>query len=103
MQALPTRAHLMHRWPDVLSAARSLSMLPEGQGGPLSHALASLAGRLRVSHDACSLLRACCSAASRLTASGEYRLFMTIVITACSLEGLVLGPSSSRQQESMQC
>ena len=70
MQGIPTRAQLVDRWAGVSRVSRQLSAIPQGQGGPLSIAVASLASALKV----CQLKRAhgsflnqlwlCCNAAT---------------------------------------
>lgn len=46
---VPTRAQLSDRFVDVARLSRQLSMLPEGQGGMLSLAVAKLAAALKAS------------------------------------------------------
>ena len=48
VQGIPTRAQLLDRWAGVSRAARQLSAIPQGQGGPLSIAVASLASAFKV-------------------------------------------------------
>lgn len=45
---MPTRAQLADQFTDVARLSRELSLLPEGQGGMLSVAVAKLAAKLKV-------------------------------------------------------
>jgi len=45
---VPTRAQLTDQFTDVARLSRELSLLPEGQGGMLSVAVAKLAAKLKV-------------------------------------------------------
>lgn len=45
---MPTRAQLADQFQDVARLSRELSMVPEGQGGMLSVAVAKLAAALKV-------------------------------------------------------
>ena len=53
VQGIPTRAQLVDRWAAVRRAARQLSTIPQGQGGPLSIAVATLASALKVCMQSC--------------------------------------------------
>ena len=53
-QGIATRAQLVDRWSGVSRVTRQLAAIPQGQGGPLSIAVASLASALKVLYDAFS-------------------------------------------------
>lgn len=53
---VPTRAQLTDQFTDVARLSRELSLLPEGQGGMLSVAVAKLAAKLKV----CAAAAGCC-------------------------------------------
>ncbi|KAL0045851.1 hypothetical protein WJX82_006724 [Trebouxia sp. C0006] len=48
LQGIPTRAQLVDRWSGVSRVTRQLAAIPQGQGGPLSIAVASLASALKI-------------------------------------------------------
>ena len=50
-QGIPTRAQLVDRWSGVSRVTRQLAAIPQGQGGPLSIAVASLASALKVPYN----------------------------------------------------
>lgn len=56
VQGIPTRAQLVDRWEAVRRAACQLSTIPQGQGGPLSIAVATLASALKVCMQSCMCL-----------------------------------------------
>jgi hypothetical protein len=56
---VPTRGQLSDQFADVARLSRELSLLPEGQGGMLSVAVAKLAAKLKVGAGACWWVPGC--------------------------------------------
>ncbi|KAI3424210.1 hypothetical protein D9Q98_009566 [Chlorella vulgaris] len=95
-EAVPTRAQLADRFLDVQRLSRELSMVPSGQGGMLSVAVAKLAAKLKIAERGPLALSLPGAGIDRHLAAAQQRLLDgELLAAAAELESAVAGTAAA--------